>query len=70
MKVDDLVVEGDSIAWRWTLTGKHVGPFAGLAATGKTAALRGVNFQRIANGRVAEHWTLVDAFGALRALSG
>jgi predicted ester cyclase len=66
--VDDLIVDGDAIAWRWALTGTHVGPFAGLAPTGRRATLRGVNFQRLEGDRVAEHWTLVDVFGALQSL--
>jgi predicted ester cyclase len=66
--VDDLLVDGDAIAWRWTLTGSHVGPFAGLAATGRYATLRGVNFQRLHGDRVGEHWTLVNVFGALQVL--
>ena len=66
--IDDLVVEGDSIAWRWALTGTHVGTFAGLAPTGRRASLRGVNFQRLKGDRVVEHWTLVDVFGATQAL--
>lgn len=68
--VDDLVVDGEAIAWRWTLTGTHVGPFAGLTPTGRRATLRGVNFQRLKDGRVAEHWTLVDVFGAMQGLRG
>jgi steroid delta-isomerase-like uncharacterized protein len=66
--VDDLIVEGDAIAWRWTLTGTHVGPFAGLVPTGRRATLRGVNFQRLDGDRVVEHWTLVDVFGTAQAL--
>ncbi len=66
--VDDLVVEGSAIAWRWTLTGTHVGAFAGIAATGRPVALRGVDFQRLEGGKVVEHWTLVDVFGAQQAL--
>jgi len=66
--VEDLIVEGDAIAWRWALTGTHVGLFAGLAPTGRRATLRGVNFQRLKGNRVAEHWTLVDVFGAMQAL--
>jgi steroid delta-isomerase-like uncharacterized protein len=58
--VDDLLVEGSAIAWRWTLTGTHVGPFAGLAPTGRSATLRGVNFQRLEGNRVVEHWTIVS----------
>lgn len=62
--VDELIVEGDAIAWRWTLTGTHLGVFAGLVPTGRRALLCGVNFQRLKHGRVVEHWTLVDVFGA------
>ncbi len=66
--VDDLLVDGDALAWRWTLTGTHIGPFAGLAPTGRRAGLRGVNFQRLKGDRIGEHWTLVDVFGALQVL--
>lgn len=68
--VEDLIVEGDAIAWRWTLTGTHVGAFAGLGPTGRRATLRGVNFQRLKDGRIAEHWTLVDIFGTMQGLRG
>jgi steroid delta-isomerase-like uncharacterized protein len=68
VRVEDLLVDGDAIAWRWVLTGTHVGPFAGLAPTGRRVVLRGVNFQRLAGGRVIEHWTLVDVLGALKGL--
>ena len=43
--VDELVVDGERIAWRWTLR-------AGASS------LQGVNFQRIVAGRAVEHWTL------------
>jgi predicted ester cyclase len=66
--VDDLLVDGDAIVWRWTLTGTHVGSFAGLAPTGRRATLRGVNFQRLRGERVAEHWTLVHVFGTMQTL--
>ena len=68
IRVDDLVVEGDAIAWRWALTGTHVGPFAGVGPTGRRITLRGVNFQRLRGDQVIEHWTLVDVFGATQAL--
>jgi predicted ester cyclase len=58
--VDDLLVDGDAIAWRWTLTGTHVGAFAGRGPTGRRVTLRGVNFQRLKDVRVVEHWTMVE----------
>jgi predicted ester cyclase len=69
-QVDELLVDGDRIAWRWTLTGVHSGPFLGEAATGKRVRLSGTNFQRLAGGVVVAHYTLVDALGALRQLRG
>jgi steroid delta-isomerase-like uncharacterized protein len=69
VKVDELIIDGDAIAWRWTLTGVHTGPFFGVAATGKRVTLQGTNFQRLRGDRIAQHWTLVDAAGAARQLS-
>lgn len=66
--VDDMLLDGDRAAWRWTLVGTHTGAFAGLAPTLARATVRGVNLQTIASGRVVEHWSLVDVFGALRSL--
>ncbi len=66
--VDDLVVDGDRIAWRWTLTGTHVGPFLDIQPTGGRVTLRGVNFQRLRDGAVVEHWTLADLAGLARQL--
>ncbi|MGD0679445.1 MAG: ester cyclase [Polyangiaceae bacterium] len=68
VRVEDLVVDGEKVAWRWALTGTHVGAFAGVAPTGRRITLRGVNFQRMRGDRVVEHWTMVDVFGATQAL--
>ena len=66
--LEALVVEGDRIAWRWSINATHTAPFAGIAATGKRVTLRGVNFQRLENGRIVEHFTLADTFGLLTSL--
>jgi predicted ester cyclase len=68
MTIDDRVIDAPEetprIAWRWTLTGTHVGPLFGLAPTQARIHLRGVNFQKLRDGVVVEHWTMIDAFGA------
>jgi predicted ester cyclase len=66
--VEDLLVDGDRIAWRWTLTGVHHGPFLGVAPTGKRVTLTGINIQRVANGVVIEHWSNTDQLGLLRQI--
>ncbi len=45
--VDDLVCDGDRVAWRWTLRAGD-------------AVVRGVNFQHIVSGRLVSHWTIND----------
>ena len=59
----DLVIDGERIAWRFTLRGVHQGPLFGQAPSGKRVELRGVNFQRLSGGVVTAHYTLLDAFG-------
>jgi steroid delta-isomerase-like uncharacterized protein len=66
--VDALVVDEERIAWRWTLTGNHTGAFLDVTPSGKRITLRGVNFQRVRDGVVVEHWTLADLAGLARQL--
>src|SRR2546429_2341415 len=35
LSTDDLLAEGDRVTYRWTFTGRHKGPLAGIAASGK-----------------------------------
>lgn len=62
-QVEDLVGEGERIAWRFTLRGVHEGSLFGQAPTGKRVELRGANFQHLSGGVVTAHYTLLDAFG-------
>jgi predicted ester cyclase len=64
--VEDLLVDGDRVAWRWTLTGTHRGPFLGIPPTGRRVTMTGINIQRVANGVVVEHWSNADQLGLLR----
>jgi predicted ester cyclase len=66
VKVEDLLVDGDKIAWRWTLKGTHHGPFFGVLPTGRRVTLTGINIQRVVNGVVVEHWSNADQLGLLR----
>lgn len=66
--IDDMVAEGDKVAWRFTFTGTHTGEFRGIPATGKQIHLTGMVISRIADGRIAEEWELYDAYGLFRDL--
>jgi hypothetical protein len=55
-----VVIEGGTAAWRWRLSGVHVGAIGGIAPSGTRKAIEGVNFQRVVDGTVVEHWTMVN----------
>jgi predicted ester cyclase len=67
-RVDELLIDGVSIAWRWTLSGRQRAPFLGEPNTGRSLTLKGINLQRLEAGVVVEHFTLLDVPGALRQL--
>jgi steroid delta-isomerase-like uncharacterized protein len=45
---------------RWRMTGTHEAEFLGIAPTGRSVQLSGVDIERIENGRIVEHWTYWD----------
>ena len=66
--VEDLIAEGDRVAGRFVITGTHKGSFMGLAATGRSVRLTGIDIVRVRDGRIAEWWYSEDAMGLLRQL--
>jgi steroid delta-isomerase-like uncharacterized protein len=52
--VEEMLVEGDRVAERWTGRGTHRGEFQGIAPTGKQVVVPGVVFYRIADGKITE----------------
>jgi steroid delta-isomerase-like uncharacterized protein len=66
--VEDLIAEGDRVVVRWTNAGTHVGEFAGIPATGRTFTIAGIDIYRVADGRLCEHWHVIDQLGMLGQL--
>lgn len=66
--VDDMIAEQDKVVVRWTNRGTHVGEFLGMPPTGKSFAMAGVDIHRLRDGKLAEHWHVVDLFGLLQQL--
>ena len=66
--VDQLVAEGDIVVERFTAAGTHRGELMGVAPTGRTITLAGINIFRIAGGRIVERWGRLDELGLLRQL--
>ena len=65
---DDLVVEGDRVAARWTVRGTHQGPFFGIPATGRAITMQEAGILRFEGDRLAEVWRVADELSLLRQL--
>jgi steroid delta-isomerase-like uncharacterized protein len=67
-KIEDLIADGDKVVVRWTGSGKQVGEFNGMPATGKEFTIAGIDIHRFKEGRMAEHWHVVDQLSQLQQL--
>jgi steroid delta-isomerase-like uncharacterized protein len=63
--LDDSIESGDRIVHRLTASGTMKDDFMGIPATGKRATWTEVHIGRVANGRLTEHWAVVDQLGML-----
>ncbi len=68
ISLDTAIAEGDTVASRWTIRGTHRGEFQGMPPTGNAFAAPGIDFSRIADGRVAEHWAQFDMMSLLQQI--
>ena len=66
--IEDIIGEGDTVAFRFVLRGTHQGTFAGLPATGKEVTVTGMDFIRIVEGKLVELWSNQDTLGWLQQL--
>lgn len=66
--VETLVADDDQVAFAYTLTGTHQGPFQGHEATGKSVEVRGMQISRFAEGKLTERWGSTDEVGILAQL--
>jgi len=66
--IDDMVVEGDKVAIRYTWTGTHTGEIKGIPPTNKKVTMWEVEIDRIAGGKFAEIWARYDTLGLMQQL--
>ena len=62
-EVDRMVAEGDLVMTCSLMRGTHRGVWAGIRPTGSKVEIRMCVTHRIADGRIAEDWVLVEALG-------
>ena len=60
MTLDDIFAEGEMVAFRWSVSGTHLGDWLGVPPTGNHITATGISVFRIAGEKVEESWTSID----------
>jgi predicted ester cyclase len=68
VNIEDSVAEGDKVALRFSITGKHTGVMMGIAPTGKTIHITASGIFKIVDGKATDNWVNFDALGLLQQL--
>ena len=68
MEIDDLIVEGDTVAIRNTWYGTQEAEFYGIPPSGKSVAVTSVGIDRVQDGLVTEGWGELDMVGMMQQL--
>jgi predicted ester cyclase len=67
-QVDDVIVEGDRVAWTVRATGTHTGNFMGIPPTGNAIDFESFNVGEMRDGRAYRHKVLQDTLTMLQQL--
>jgi predicted ester cyclase len=66
---EDILVGGDRVAVRNTVTGTHLGAFMGHLPTGRRIEMRTMDMHQVRDGRILATWHLEDIAGLVAQLS-
>ena len=66
--IDDVIADEDRVVVRWTNHATQSGDFMGIPATGAAFSIAGVDIHVLRDGRLAEHWHVVDMLSMLQQL--
>jgi steroid delta-isomerase-like uncharacterized protein len=67
-EIHEHIVQGNTVATRWTVTATHSGDLEGLPRTGRRIALQGMSIAHYKDGKIAESWNVWDALGMMQQL--
>jgi predicted ester cyclase len=68
LPLEDFVAEGEKVLVRLRVQATHTGPFGDMAATGKKVDIGVLDLFQVRNGKLIEHWALLDNLGMLKQL--
>jgi hypothetical protein len=65
---EEIIADGDVVAVRGRVRGKHLGEFAGMPPSGNTVDFAIFVSYRIANGKIVDHWMLTDNMALMQQI--
>jgi predicted ester cyclase len=68
LTIEQMVAEGDKVAFREIAEGTHKGEFMGIAPTDKKFKMINACILKIVDGKWAEAWTTMDEFNLMQQL--
>ena len=66
--VEDQMISGDKVAFRWVAEGTHNGPLGEAEPTGKQVRFEGLIFDHVVGDQVVARWEQWDQMGMLQQL--
>jgi predicted ester cyclase len=63
-----ILADGDLVAVRLVISGRHVGEFLGIAPTNQQVRFQSHEFFRVEGDKLAEQWVVMDVAGLLQQL--
>jgi steroid delta-isomerase-like uncharacterized protein len=59
-RIHTIFAADDLVTLIWSLRGTHENQFLTIPATGKRVDITGINVERLAGGKLVEHWSIPD----------
>jgi len=66
--IHDQLADGDKVVTRKTFHGTHKGEFMGIEPTGREVAFDVIDIVRVRDGKMVEHWNVVDSMALMQQL--
>jgi predicted ester cyclase len=70
VSLDDVMVDGDRVAGRFTYRATFQGEFMGLHPTGLPVVMHSIDIWRVVDGMAVEHWDQLDGQAFFAQLTG